>query len=251
MTSGKMSNEGSAPGRGGKLAEAGGLPQSIFDPIVYAPADRPFIIAQLGQSLDGRIATASGDSRGINGAAALDHLHRLRSKVDAVVVGIGTIVADDPQLTVRRVDGPQPVRVIIDPRGRLQASARCLATGESDCIVVTSSEQLVPKGAEGLVIKAAAPRIEPADIVEALFKRGLKKILVEGGGTTISHFINAGMVDRIHILAAPLILGSGIPGLSLLPINSVDEALRPETAVHVLDGGDVLFDCDLRHQRRG
>jgi len=251
MTSDKIGNEGLASSRSGKPAGAGGLPQSIFDPIISAPVDRPFIIAQLGQSLDGRIATVSGDSHQINGAAALDHLHRLRSKVDAVVVGIGTILADDPQLTVRRVDGPQPVRVIIDPRGRLQASARCLATGDSNCLVVTSSEQAVPKGAEGLVIKAAAPRIEPVDIAEALFKRGLKKILVEGGGTTISHFINAGMVDRFHILVAPLILGSGIPGLSLIPIGSLEEALRPETKVHVLDGGDVLFDCDMRHQRRG
>ncbi|WP_045835857.1 RibD family protein [Hyphomicrobium sp. 99] len=237
MTSGKIGNQASL--------------QSIFDPIIAAPSDRPFVVAQLGQSLDGRIATASGDSRGINGAAALDHLHRLRSNVDAIVVGIGTIIADDPQLTVRRVDGPQPIRVIIDPKGRLPATARCLATGDSKCLVVTSKAEAVPKGAEGLVIKASAPRIEPGDIVEALFKRGLKKILVEGGGTTISHFINAGMIDRIHILVAPLILGSGIPGLSLIPVGSIDEAIWPKTSAHVLDGGDVLFDCDLRHQRRG
>jgi diaminohydroxyphosphoribosylaminopyrimidine deaminase / 5-amino-6-(5-phosphoribosylamino)uracil reductase len=89
---------------------------AMFGPIVTAPTDRPFIVAQLGQSLDGRIATISGDSRWINGPAALDHLHRLRSHVDAVVVGIGTIIADDPQLTVRCVSGPQPVGIIIDPR---------------------------------------------------------------------------------------------------------------------------------------
>lgn len=237
MTSGKIDSEVSL--------------QSVFEPIVAAPRDRPFVVAQLGQSLDGRIATIGGDSNYINGPAALDHLHRLRSSVDAVVVGIGTIIADDPQLTVRRVDGPQPVRVIIDPRGRLPASARCLATGESNCLVVTGSEAAVPRGAEGLVIKPSASRIEPSDIVDALFKRGLKRILVEGGGITISHFIDAGAVDRIHILVAPLIFGSGIPGLSLQPIGSVGEALQPETSVRVLDGGDVLFDCDLRHQRRG
>ena len=225
--------------------------RSIFDPIIAAPPGRPYVVAQLGQSLDGRIATLSGDSRAINGSAALDHLHRLRSNVDAVVVGIGTILADDPQLTVRRVDGPQPVRVIIDPNGRLPASARCLATGESDCLVLTCREGTVPKGAESIVIEASAKRMEPASLLEALFKRGLKRILVEGGAVTISHFIDAGAVDRLHILLAPLILGSGIPGLSLSPIGSVGEAIRPETSVHVLDGGDVLFDCDLRHQRRG
>ena len=224
---------------------------AMFGPIVTAPTDRPFIVAQLGQSLDGRIATISGDSRWINGPAALDHLHRLRSHVDAVVVGIGTIIADDPQLTVRCVSGPQPVRIIIDPRGRLQASARCLATGDTRCLVVTNSERPLPHGAELLVVKASGPRIAPKDIAEALFKRGLRKILVEGGATTVSHFVDAGIVDRIHILVAPMIMGSGIQGLSLSPISSLDQALRPETRVHVLDGGDVLFDCELRHQRRG
>lgn len=234
-----------------KNAAAATANETIFAPIVTAPTDRPFIVAQLGQSLDGRIATLNGHSRWINGPAALDHLHRLRSHVDAVVVGIGTIIADDPQLTVRRVAGPHPVRVIIDPHGRLLASARCLVTGDSRCLVVTNTERSVPEGAELLVIKASGARLEPADIAEALFARGLKKILVEGGATTVSHFIDAGIVDRIHILVAPMILGSGIQGLSLSPISNLNQALRPETLVHVLDGGDVLFDCDLRHQRRG
>ncbi len=227
------------------------LAEAIFDPIARAPPDRPFIVAQLGQSLDGRIATVSGDSRWINGPSALDHLHRLRANVDAVVVGIGTIIADDPQLTVRRVPGPHPVRVIIDPRGRLPASARCLRVGDRPCLVVTGREHAVPDGVERLTVKTSADRLAPADIAEALYERGLKKILVEGGATTVSNFLDAGTVDRLHILVAPMILGSGINGLSLSPIGNLSEALRPATSVHVLDGGDVLFDCDMRHQRRG
>ena len=93
-----------------------------FGPIARAPLDRPFVVAQLGQSLDGRIATVTGESRYINGSAALDHLHRLRAEVDAVVVGAGTIVADDPLLTVRRVAGKSPARVVIDPSGRIKPS---------------------------------------------------------------------------------------------------------------------------------
>ena len=145
--------------------------------------------------------------------------------------------------------------------GRLDRVFECLGLGtvRKTCKamegLIAEGEETIKEEADPEVkdaaLVAAAQRIEPADIVEALFKRGLKKILVEGGGTTISHFINAGIVDRIHILAAPLILGSGIPGLSLMPVDSVNEAIRPETTVHVLDGGDVLFDCDLRHQRRG
>src|ERR1044071_4782095 len=92
---------------------------ALFAPFEAGTTDRPFVIAQLGQSLDGRIATLSGDSKYINSASALDHLHRLRAQVDAVVVGVGTVVADDPQLTVRRVAGRSPARVVIDPRGRM------------------------------------------------------------------------------------------------------------------------------------
>ena len=94
------------------------------------------MVAQIGQSLDGRVATTSGDSKYINGAAALDHLHRMRAHVDAVVVGVGTVVADDPQLTVRRVAGRSPARVVIDPRGRTPARAQWLADdGARRCVV--------------------------------------------------------------------------------------------------------------------
>ena len=96
----------------------------VFASFRLAATDRPFVIAQLGQSLNGRIVTISGESRDINGAAALDHLHRLRAHVDAVVVGAGTIVADDPQLSVRRVAGKSPARVAIDPKGRLNCSGK-------------------------------------------------------------------------------------------------------------------------------
>src|SRR3954463_7555481 len=106
-----------------------------------ASPDRPYVVAQLGQSLDGRIATVSGDSRWINGADALDHLHALRAAVDAVVVGVGTVVADDPQLTVRRVAGGHPARVVIDPNGRLSPDARLLADDGVPVFVVRSGNR--------------------------------------------------------------------------------------------------------------
>src|SRR5882724_10160038 len=100
----------------------------LFGPLRSGTVDDLVVVGQIGQSLDGRIATESGHSHYINGAEGLAHLHRLRALVDAVVVGIGTVLADDPQLTVRRVAGPHPARVVIDPRGRLPAGARLLAT---------------------------------------------------------------------------------------------------------------------------
>ena len=98
--------------------------QDPFVPFRHADPARPFVVAQLGQSLDGRIATITGMSKYINGAPALDHLHRIRAEVDAVVVGASTVVADDPQLTVRRVPGRSPARVVIDPTGRLKGPAK-------------------------------------------------------------------------------------------------------------------------------
>src|SRR5216684_260339 len=98
----------------------------LFGPLRVGTVDDLVVVGQLGQSLDGRIATTSGHSHYINGPAGLDHLHRLRAVVDAVVIGVGTALADDPQLTVRRVAGPQPARVVIDARGRLSAGAKML-----------------------------------------------------------------------------------------------------------------------------
>jgi riboflavin-specific deaminase-like protein len=223
-------------------------------PILEASPERPFVVAQLGQTLDGRIATPTGESRWINRDAALDHLHRLRDAVDAVVVGVGTVIADDPMLSVRRVApraaDRQPARVVIDPHGRLPASSRMLAADGARRIVVrregSGPGPELPAGVETLAVTPDHALIHPRDIVAALFGLGLRRLLIEGGAWTVSSFVDAGVVDRLHVLVAPMILGSGKTGLSLAPVARLDQARRPATAVHVLDDGDVLFDCDLR-----
>lgn len=207
----------------------------------------PFVVAQLGQSLDGRIATLSGHSKYINRSAALDHLHRLRAHVDAVVVGVGTVIADDPLLTVRRVPGQSPARVVIDAGGRLPASARCLADDGVRRIVLGAEPRPMPAGVEQILVKRLdCSALSPHGIVEALHAAGLRRILVEGGARTISLFLQHRAIDRLHVLVAPMIIGSGVPGIELPPIAVVDDALRPVTRVHQLPDGDVLFDCDLR-----
>lgn len=223
----------------------------VLAPLVNAAPDRPYVIAQLGQSLDGRIATPTGDSRWINGPSALDHVHRLRANVDAVVVGIGTVIADNPSLTVRRIAGRNPARVVIDPNGRLDLSARVLAADGIRRLVIRGEDAIGTDGVETVAVGRDGALLDPVQIVEALFRRGLKKILIEGGASTVSAFIDAGVVDRLHLLVAPCILGSGTTGLSLAGIGGLDEACRPRTEVHKLDGGDVLFDCDLRNGCRG
>lgn len=212
--------------------------------ILEAPSGRPFVVAQLGQSLDGRIATVTGDSRFINGDAALTHLHAMRACVEAVVVGIGTVLADDPLLTVRRVKGRSPARVVIDPRGRLPMTGKWIGD-DAPCFVVSP---LKPKlsHVEHIEVSAQDGHLEPRAIVQALFARGFHRILIEGGARTISNFIDADCVDRLHILQAPVLIGSGKMGLELEPQGELARARRPYVEIYPLTGGDVLFDCALR-----
>src|SRR5215470_16495550 len=126
----------------GFRAAAGALPlpwEDIFGPLRRGTADDLVVVGQSGQSIDARIATSTGHSHYINGQAGLLHLHRLRALVDAVVIGVGTAIADDPQLTVRRVTGPNPARVVVDPNGRLPSSARVLAADGVRRLVVTAA----------------------------------------------------------------------------------------------------------------
>jgi riboflavin-specific deaminase-like protein len=215
--------------------------------LLHPPSSGAVVVAQLGQTLDGRIATVTGASKYISGREALRHLHRLRATVDAVIVGVGTLIADDPMLTTRMVSGASPTRVIIDPSGRVPADARVLHDGAAPVLLVTRPDVETPPGVERLSLPAdASGSIDPASIVEALAARGLRRILVEGGAETVSRFLDAGAVDQLHVLVAPVILGSGKAGLSMRPIDRLDEALRPLTEVHLFSDGDVLFTCALR-----
>lgn len=215
---------------------------------LFAPLCRPdYVIGQLGQSLDGRIATPAGHSHYINGPKAIVHLHRLRALADAVVVGIGTAIADDPMLTVRHVEGKNPARIVIDPTGRLPASAKPLTPDGTRCCILTKADhQLdVPDDIEIVPVRVGANgKFDPADLVTALNGLGFRRIMVEGGAATLSAFLAAGCLDRLHLVVAPLIIGSGQIGLALPPIDKLDAAIRPPTGIYQL-GSDVLFDCAL------
>jgi riboflavin-specific deaminase-like protein len=226
--------------------------EAIFGPLRKGRVDDLVVVGQCGQSIDGRIATDKGDSHYINGPDGLAHLHRLRALVDAVVVGAGTACADDPQLTVRRVAGDNPARVAIDPNGRLPRSAKLLADDGARRIVLTQPESKidVPTGVELVRLPAVAGRIAPAAILAALAARGLRRVLIEGGADTVSGFLAAGCLDRLHVAIAPLIIGAGPVGMSLPPVARVADALRAPLRAHVL-GDEVLLDCDLSAQRIG
>jgi len=221
----------------------------LYHPVAAAGGASPFVIGQLGQSLDGRIATATGQSRYINGPEAIRHLHRLRALVDAVIVGIDTVVADDPRLTVRHAPGGEsngsgPARVVIDPNFRLPPDARILADDGVPVFAVQSRHGARPASVTPIVIAAVDGKIPPAAIIRAVAALGYRRILVEGGSRTLSMFLAAGALDRLHLCIAPMVIGSGPIGITLPPIDLLDAAVRPRTVVHHL-GGDVLFDCAL------
>ena len=229
------------------------LPQSwldVFGPLRSGAVDDLVVVGQLGQSLDGRIATASGHSKYINCPAGIEHLHRLRALVDIVVVGVGTAIADNPQLTVRQVAGPQPVRAVIDPRGRLEAHARLFSDNGVRRLLITAEGARCnpPPGVEVIALPAQQGNIEPSLIVGALARAGMRRILIEGGADTISRFMAARCLDRLHVTVAPVMLGSGGPGIALPPRERADQAPRMPVRVHKV-GADVLFDCDLADQR--
>lgn len=234
-------------------AGGGSLPQpweDIFGPLRRSTVDDLVLVGQCGQSIDARVATATGHSHYINGEGGLAHLHRLRALVDAVVIGVGTVILDDPQLTVRRVEGPSPARVIVDPNGRLPSTARVLASDGIRRLVVTAADTpaRLPGGIETVAVARDKGQLPPAAILAALAARGFRRILVEGGADTVSRFLAARCLDRLHVLVAPIILGTGRSSLALPPIERVDQAMRAPMRAHLL-GDDVLLDCDLSAQR--
>jgi riboflavin-specific deaminase-like protein len=222
----------------------------VFGPLRKGAVDDLVVVGQIGQSLDGRIATASGHSKYINCPAGIEHLHRLRALVDVIVVGVGTAIADDPQLTVRQVSGPQPVRAVIDPSGRLGNDARLFANDGVRRLLITMEGTRCnpPTGVEIIALPARDGEIAPSAIAGALARAGMRRILVEGGANTVSRFLAARCLDRMHVSVAPVLLGQGGPGIALPSAVRADQVPRMPVRIHKMED-DVLFDCDLSAQR--
>lgn len=219
--------------------------EALYGPL--ASARGPFVLAQVGQSLDGRVATPAGDARDISGPDGIAHLHRCRALADAVIVGVRTVKADNPRLSVRAVEGPSPVRVVIDCRGELTGKELLFHDGGAPVIVVQGAHaaRVRHRNADIVRLPQTAAGLDAAQILDALSRRGLERVLVEGGARTIARFVDAGLVDRLHVSIAPLIIGSGPSGISLKPVERLSYAHRPETRVYSL-GSDILFDCCLK-----
>jgi riboflavin-specific deaminase-like protein len=227
--------------------------QSIVDlylPVCSATPLRPITVGHLGQSLDGFIATHTGESRWVTGRENMVHMHRMRAISDAVLVGAGTVAADDPQLTTRLVDGPTPLRVVFDPARRLATQYRVFTDGQAETLYACA-RSLTRPGEQRFGCAQILPLdeisdgvVDPAALFRVLRARNCARIFVEGGGVTVSMLLAANLLTRLHVAVAPLLIGDGRPAIRLPARAALGDCHRPPCRVFRM-GGDILFDCDL------
>jgi GTP cyclohydrolase II len=219
--------------------------------VAAAPAWRPWVVLKYAQTVDGRIATRRGDAKWISGEAERRISHGLRAACDAVLVGVGTAIIDDPQLTVRMVPGSSPLRVVLDSTLRLPATARVLDDGAATVVITTAPSSKERRAAlraraVGVHVVDAGPRgVDLAAALQTLRALGVASLLVEGGGRVITSFFAEKLVDRVVLGIAPTIMGAGIDAVGDLGVASVAESVRlTNKSVHQA-GDDLLVAADV------
>ncbi|MGC9324427.1 MAG: bifunctional diaminohydroxyphosphoribosylaminopyrimidine deaminase/5-amino-6-(5-phosphoribosylamino)uracil reductase RibD [Desulfomonilia bacterium] len=209
---------------------------------------RPYVILKAAMSLDARIATESGDSKWISSEESRACVHELRNRVDGILVGVGTVLADDPELTCRIPEGRDPMRIILDPKLRTPPDSRCL--GERALIITAASPENRPDIASSGTDMIQLPadhqgRIPWNDILSTLGEKGLHAVMVEGGSAVFTGLIQSSSVDEFMIFIAPKLLGGGIPLVNWgSPENVADSLSLVITGVSTM-GGDVFITARL------
>jgi GTP cyclohydrolase II len=216
------------------------------------PSWRPYVVLKYAQTVDGRIATRRGEAKWISSEAERRISHGLRAACDAVLVGVGTAIIDDPQLTVRMVPGPSPLRVVLDSTLRLPSTARVLDERAGTVVITTgpSSEErraALRARSVGVHVVDAGPRgVDLASALETLRGLGVGSLLVEGGARVITSFFAEKLVDRLVVGIAPTIMGAGVEAVGDLGVARVTESIRlTNRSVHRA-GGDLLVAADVR-----
>ncbi len=224
----------------------------------YMETGRPFITLKFAQTMDGRIATCTGHSRWISSPPALTLAHRLRSTHDAILVGIGTVLKDDPELTVRRVKGRNPLRVVVDAGLRIPMGAKLLRNQEEarTVLAVTARapqkkiQQVLRSGIDILhVPEDVQSRVDLAELFLLLGRKGITSVLVEGGAGVITSVLQERLADRIVVVVAPKILGNGIEAVGDLNIRNMEEAIGLTWRKVFRRGEDMVFDGVLRDRK--
>ncbi len=212
---------------------------------------RPYVVLKHAQTIDGRTATATGDSRWISGPEERALSHALRSACDAVAVGIRTVLIDDPQLTVRFVSGPSPIRVVFDSRLRIPDGARVLDEGPATVIVTSSRSSpsrrraLIERGIGVEVVAEGPGGVSLAGALEALSLRGISTILVEGGARLATSLLADGLVHRAIVAIAPTVLGAGTDAIGDLGVDRISQAIHLQRSMARIVGRDVVLAGDV------
>jgi GTP cyclohydrolase II len=219
---------------------------------VRAHPDRPFVLLKYAQTLDGRIAAAGGDSRWISGAPERRISHAMRAACDAVLVGSGTVLRDDPLLTVRLVPGVSPIRVILDSTLRVPDNAGVFDRSAATLVLTSTRSSpdrraaLRRQGVRVEMVRASPDGVDLDDGLARLLALGIRSLLVEGGARVITSLLRARLVDRVVVSVAPVLLGKGIDALGDLGTHRVADGLQlANRTVHAV-GADVLIGGDLR-----
>ncbi len=213
--------------------------------------DRPYVALKWAQSLDGRIATATGDSKWISGEQERAVTHALRAACDSVMVGIGTVIHDDPQLTVRMVPGASPMRTIVDTHLRIPLDAKVLAGDAATTVFTTELSEprrraaLGERGVRVEVVREVGGHASFPDVLAILRATGVESVLVEGGAEVTTSLIAAGLVDRVVVALAPIILGNGIQAVNDLGTRTIGSALQLRNQVTVQLGDDTIIAGDV------
>ncbi len=217
----------------------------------FVKTGMPFITVKYAQTLDGRIATKTGDSQWISSEASRKYVHILRRINDCIMVGVGTVVADNPQLTVRHVKGRNPLRVIVDSKLRLPIKSSVLTDLQSNkTIIATTSKAPTRKitavkkqGAEVLVVKKERNgRVSLNDLLKELGKRDIMSVLVEGGSEIITFLLKADLVDKMIIPISPKIIGAGLEAIGDLNITQIKNAIQFSSIKTLKSGDDMIFE---------
>ncbi len=219
----------------------------------YVRTRTPFVHLKLASSLDGRIATRSGDARWISGQDAQVVVHRWRRRHAAVLVGIQTVLADDPQLTVRHVVGRDPIPIIVDAHGRLPLAARVLEGDRRPIVAATHvgaarRAELESAGARVWELPGEPGSVDLAALLHRLGEEGVDSVLVEGGGETAAAFLEARLVDRVSFFIAPILIGGrdAVPSIGGVGPEYLADAIQLDDVSTEWVGRDVLYSARAR-----
>jgi riboflavin-specific deaminase-like protein len=213
--------------------------------------DRPYVLVKYAQTIDGRIATRTGDSKWISGETERRISHALRAACDAVLVGSGTVRQDDPELTVRLVPGANPIRVVLDSTLSMVPTAKVAGDIATTVVFTTSAadpsrkEQLQALGVTVHEVTAGREGVDLAAVLAHLCRSGVKSLMVEGGRRVITSLLAAGQVDRLVVSISPTVIGTGVEAVGDLGIGLVAEGVRLTNRVVCIADDDVLLGWDV------